>query len=152
VLVLVQPATVDRWHRDRFVRRWWHRPRHPGRPRIDSQCRDLIGRLADENRLWGAPRIHGELLNSESSFQNAQCHVTCENGRRDRHRLGLLFSRITSVSSNSIPTCCHRMCRAMTSSTRLRACVSHRRSIGCLRRGNARRQMGVPRPGALVFA
>ncbi len=61
-LVLVQPATVDRWHRDRFVRRWWRRSRRPGRPRIDSPCRDLIGRLAEENRLWGAPRIHGELL------------------------------------------------------------------------------------------
>ena len=61
-LVLVQPATVDRWHRDRFDRRWWRRARRPGRPRIDSQYRDLIGRLADENRLWGAPRIHGELL------------------------------------------------------------------------------------------
>src|SRR5678816_1695870 len=61
-LVLVQPATVDRWQRARFVRRWWRRSRRPGRPRIDSPCRDLIGRLADENRLWGAPRIHGELL------------------------------------------------------------------------------------------
>ena len=61
-LVLVQPATVDRWHRARFVRRWWRRSRRPGRPRIASPCRDLIGRLADENRLWGAPRIHGELL------------------------------------------------------------------------------------------
>jgi hypothetical protein len=61
-LVLVQPATVDRWHRDRFDRRWWLRSRRPGRPRIDSHCRDLIGRLAEENRLWGAPRIHGELL------------------------------------------------------------------------------------------
>lgn len=61
-LVLVQPATVDRWHRARVVRRWWRRSRRPGRPRIDSPCRDLIGRLADENRLWGAPRIHGELL------------------------------------------------------------------------------------------
>ena len=61
-LVLVQPATVARWHRDRFDRRWWLRSRRPGRPRIDLQCRDLIERLAEENRLWGAPRIHGELL------------------------------------------------------------------------------------------
>jgi hypothetical protein len=61
-LVLIQPATVDRWHRDRFDQRWWRRSRRPGRPRIDSPCRDLIQRLAEENRLWGAPRIHGELL------------------------------------------------------------------------------------------
>lgn len=61
-LVLVQPATVDRWCRDRINRRWWRRSRRPGRPRINSQCRELIGRLAEENHLWGAPRIHGELL------------------------------------------------------------------------------------------
>src|SRR4029450_5431793 len=61
-LVLVQPANVDRWHRARFVRRWWRRGRRPGRLRIDSPCRDLIGRLAWENPLWGAPRIHGELI------------------------------------------------------------------------------------------
>jgi hypothetical protein len=61
-LVLVQPATVDRWYRDRFDRRWWRRSGWPGRPRINSQCRELIGRLTEENRLWGAPRIHGELL------------------------------------------------------------------------------------------
>jgi hypothetical protein len=61
-LVLVQPATVDRWHRAGLGRRWWRRSRRPGRPRIDSPCRDLIGRLAGENPLWGAPRIHGELI------------------------------------------------------------------------------------------
>jgi len=59
---LLLVPTVDRWHRDRFGRRWWRRSRRPGRPRIDAQVRDLIARLADENRLWGAPRIHGELL------------------------------------------------------------------------------------------
>lgn len=60
--MLVQPATVDRWHREKS-RRWWRcRSRRPGRPRIDSTCRDLIQRLAAENHLWGAPRIHGELL------------------------------------------------------------------------------------------
>jgi Homeodomain-like domain len=61
-LVLVQPATVDRWHRDGLHRCWRRRSRRPGRPRIDSDCRALIQRLAQENRLWGAPRIHGELL------------------------------------------------------------------------------------------
>ena len=60
--MLVQPATVERGRRDRCDRRWWRRSRHPGRPRIDSGCRHLIGRLAEENSLWGAPRIHGELL------------------------------------------------------------------------------------------
>jgi len=61
-LVLVQPATVERWHRDPCARRWWRRSRRPGRPRIDAQSRDLIRRLAEENCLWGAPRIHRELL------------------------------------------------------------------------------------------
>jgi hypothetical protein len=114
-LLLVQPATVERWHRDWtairrqtriwyplrrfgasriavlgarsapgkasqpakgssfqgisraealgwFDWRWWRRSRRPGRPHIDWLVRDLIGRLADDNRLWGAPRTHGELL------------------------------------------------------------------------------------------
>jgi Homeodomain-like domain len=60
--VLVQPATVDRWHREGLRRCWRRRSRSPGRPRIDSTCRDLIRRLAAENHLWGASRIHGELL------------------------------------------------------------------------------------------
>jgi putative transposase len=61
-LVLIQPATIDRWHR-KGIRQCWRRgSRHPGRPRIDSTCRDLIRRMAAENCLWGAPRIHGELL------------------------------------------------------------------------------------------
>ena len=61
-LVLIQPATVDRWHREGIRRCWRRRSRRPGRPRIDSPCRDLIGRMAAENGLWGAPRIHDELL------------------------------------------------------------------------------------------
>src|SRR6266851_4950395 len=62
-LVLVQPATVARWQREGFHGCWRRRSRRrPGRPRIDSQLRSLIGRMATENWLWGAPRIHGELL------------------------------------------------------------------------------------------
>src|SRR2546426_3695702 len=62
-LVLIQPATVARWHREGLRRCWSRRSdRPPGRPRIDSEVRALIRRMAAENRLWGAPRIHGELL------------------------------------------------------------------------------------------
>jgi hypothetical protein len=62
-LVLVQPATIARWHREGLRRCWRRRSgRRPGRPRINSEVRALIRRMAAENRLWGAPRIHGELL------------------------------------------------------------------------------------------
>jgi hypothetical protein len=60
-LALVQPATVARWQREGFRRCWRRRSRRPGRPRIDVQLRSLIGRMARENCLWGAPRIHAEL-------------------------------------------------------------------------------------------
>src|SRR5262249_2605469 len=61
-LRLVQPATVDPWHRDRVERRWWRRLRRPGSPPLELPVGNLIRCLADENHLWGAPRIHGELL------------------------------------------------------------------------------------------
>jgi hypothetical protein len=63
-LVLVQPDTVVRWHRDWLRRRWTRRskPRPNGRPTIDQQIRVLVREMAAANPLWGAPRIHGELL------------------------------------------------------------------------------------------
>src|SRR5215472_7324687 len=62
-LVLVQPATVARWRRRGFWECWRPRSRRrPGRPRIDADIRALIRRMTKENRLWGAPPIHGELL------------------------------------------------------------------------------------------
>src|SRR5713226_7955331 len=62
-LVLVQPATVARWQREGFHGCWRRRSRRrPGRPRVDLELRSLIGRMATENYLWGAPRIHGELM------------------------------------------------------------------------------------------
>src|SRR6266536_452926 len=59
--VLVQPATLLRWHRE-LVRRHWSFPVRPqGRPQMLSQARALVLRLAQENPSWGDKRIHGEL-------------------------------------------------------------------------------------------
>lgn len=60
---VVQPDTILRWHRMGF-RAYWHWKSHcrPGRPRVSRELRELIQQMSAENPLWGAPRIHGELL------------------------------------------------------------------------------------------
>src|SRR5450756_2250237 len=61
-MVLVKPATVVQWHRTGFRLYWRWRSRRLGRPRKSTEIRDLIRRMSLANPLWGAPRIHGELL------------------------------------------------------------------------------------------
>jgi len=61
-LHIVQPETVIRWHRQGFRYYWRWKSRHRGRPRIDPEIRELIRRMCRANPLWGAPRVHGELL------------------------------------------------------------------------------------------
>jgi putative transposase len=59
--LLVEPATLLRWHRELVRRRWTFPRRPPGRPAMVSQARQLVLRLAAENPSWGYKRIHGEL-------------------------------------------------------------------------------------------
>jgi putative transposase len=61
-MVLVKPATVLDWHRNGSRLHWRRRSRRPGRPRMNREIRDLIRQMSRANPLWGAPRIHGELL------------------------------------------------------------------------------------------
>jgi len=63
-LIVVKPETVIRWHRRGFKLFWKYKSRlkGPGRPPISPEIRDLILKMANANPLWGAPRIHGELL------------------------------------------------------------------------------------------
>src|SRR6202158_3780973 len=64
ILVLVKPATVIQWHRQGFRRSWrWRSCSRPvGRPGLNREIRDLIRQMSVANPLWGAPRIHGEML------------------------------------------------------------------------------------------
>src|ERR1019366_6281303 len=64
-LVIVQPETVLRWRSNGWSAIWRYRSRgrwRGGRPRVSSEVRHLIVQMARENFLWGAQRIHGELL------------------------------------------------------------------------------------------
>ena len=72
---VVQPETVLRWHRAGFKMVWRWKSRHrAGWPRIDRGLRDLVRRMSRENPLWGASRIHGELL--MLGFEVAQSTVS----------------------------------------------------------------------------
>src|SRR5882672_7657556 len=63
VLTIIQPETLVRWHRAGFRCHWrWRSRPQGGRPQIETKLRALIRRMSMENPLWGAPRIHGELL------------------------------------------------------------------------------------------
>jgi hypothetical protein len=62
-IIIVQPETIVRWHRTGFRLYWrWKSRSHGGRPKVPLEIRYLIREMSLANRLWGAPRIHGELL------------------------------------------------------------------------------------------
>ncbi len=79
-VTIVRPETVVRWHRAgfRFYWRWKSRSR-VGRPPISLELRHLIRKMSLANPLWGAPRIHGELLKlgvevAQSTVAKADAH------------------------------------------------------------------------------
>src|SRR5712664_1215808 len=73
-VMIIRPETLVRWHRAGFRRYWrWQSRRRGGRPPIEAELRALIRQMSTENLLWGAPRIHGELL--KLGFELAQSSV-----------------------------------------------------------------------------
>jgi hypothetical protein len=81
--LLVKPATVVGWHRSGF-QLFWRIKSHQrgGRPSRESGLRDMVCQVARENPLWGAPRIHGELL--KLGFQVSERSVARWMPRRPR--------------------------------------------------------------------
>src|SRR6202795_1914230 len=74
VVTIGQPERLVRWHRAGFRRYWrWTSNSRGGRPRVEIELRALIRQMSTENQLWGAPRIHGELL--KLGFSVAQSTV-----------------------------------------------------------------------------
>jgi transposase InsO family protein len=82
-LAIVRPETVIRWHRLGFQAYWrWRSSRRVGRPKVSAELRGLIREMSQANPLWGAPRIHGELL--KLGFEVAQSTVAKYMVRRRR--------------------------------------------------------------------
>src|SRR6516164_8407658 len=107
-LVVIQPETVLRWHRHGIALIWKYRSRgrwRGGRPRIPLETRQLIREMARANFLWGAPRIHGELLKLGITVSQATVSRYMPTSRKDhRSQAWRTFIRnqaITIVPSRS---------------------------------------------------
>jgi hypothetical protein len=104
VVGVVQPETVLRWHRAGFRIYWRWKSRKGGR-RIERGLRDLIRRMSQENPLWGASRIHGELL--MLGFEVAQSTVSryMKGGRRPPSQSWKKFLRNHAHAIAAIDLC-----------------------------------------------
>ena len=102
-LLIVEPETVIRWHRAGFRLSWrWKSRARGGRPKVSLEIRQLIRAMSLANPLWGAPRIHGELL------KLGICTITTARGHMRRcrvlFRLSGEFSR-RQFSADYSPPC-----------------------------------------------
>jgi hypothetical protein len=113
-VTIVKPETVVRWHRMGVAAywRWKSRPRG-GRPRIGKEVRDLIRRMSFENPLWGAPKIHGELLKLgiDVAQSTVSIYVAPRQGRPLQTWKSFLrnhLGEITSIDLFVVPTIAFR--------------------------------------------
>lgn len=108
-LIIVEPDTVVRWHRAGFRKYWaWRSRPKGGRPAIDRQIRALIRRMATAN-MWGAPRIHGELLKlgirvSEATVSKYMPRRTRPPSQAWRSFLNNHVDSLVSVDFFTVPT------------------------------------------------
>src|SRR5215831_16576112 len=110
-LAIVKPETVLAWHRAGFRLFWTWKVRRGqrGRPPIARETRDLIRRMCRENPMWGAPRIHGELLKlgidiGESSVTKYMLRCRKPPSQTWRTFLDNHLSQLASIDFFTVPT------------------------------------------------
>lgn len=84
-LLIIKPETVIRWHQQGFRLSWrWKSRSTLGRPKIPQEQINLIKQIANENPLWGAPRIHGEMLKLGFDISESTVCDTCPRNLREQ--------------------------------------------------------------------
>ena len=113
---IVSPDTVVAWHRQGFALywRWRSRPRGLGRPPISRETRELIRKMQQTNPLWGAPRVHAELLKLgiEISQATVAKYVRCPAKPPSQNWLTFLrnhASQLASMDFFTVPTATFRV-------------------------------------------
>jgi hypothetical protein len=97
-VTIIRPETLVRWHHAGFRRYWrWKSRSLGGRPQIDAELRALIQRMSVENLLWGAPRIHGELL--KLGFSRSSISGSTTRGR-EIFSVGAITSAVPLMTSS----------------------------------------------------
>lgn len=115
LLCIVTPDTVVRWHRAGFRRYWaWRSRRHGGRPSVDPEIRKLIRRMSMANPLWGAPRLHGELLKLGIDVSQATVSKYMKRGRKPPSQTWRTFLNnhakdIVAIDFFTVPTATFRI-------------------------------------------
>src|SRR6202163_4244178 len=120
-LAIVKPETVIKWHRAGFRSYWrWKSRRRGGRPTVAPEIRKLIREMSIANPLWGAPRIHGELLKlgidigqtSVAKYMAKRRDPPCQGWRTflrnqcRRHRRDGSVRRTDNLISSALPFFC----------------------------------------------
>jgi len=110
-LVIVKSETVIDWHRKGFRLLWTWKVRRgqPGRPPVSQETRKLIRQMSRDNPLWGAPRIHGELLKLGIDIGETSVGKYMARGRKPpsqtwRTFLENHFQTMVSVNFFTVPT------------------------------------------------
>src|SRR5450432_3534813 len=110
-LIIVKPETVIAWHRKGFRLFWTWKIRHgqTGRPAVSQEVRDLIRTMSRANPLWGAPRIHGELLKlgidiGETSVSKYMVRQRTSPSQTWRTFLDNHIQQLVSVDFFTVPT------------------------------------------------
>jgi len=104
-LVIVRPETVVAWHRKGFRLFWtWISRRKRGRPEVNPAMRALILKMAAANPLWGAPRIHGELLKLGILISERTVSRLLPRSRKPHH-----VNELVSIDFFTVPTATFRV-------------------------------------------